>query len=108
MYIKINDKKIKVHTLTKFWPRLKSYRFYLEPIKDGLCYPKKRCFNTYLFCQRVDIIMTDKENKIMYIYNHIKSEKIIFYKRKVYYTYILPVNTTKKLRIGETLSLPNS
>ena len=61
-YIKNGNKKIKFKTVTKFTDRLKGFRFYLYPIKEGLCYPKKKMINTYFVCQKLDIVVTDKEN----------------------------------------------
>ena len=45
-YIKVKNKKIKFKTVTEFKDRIKSFRFYLYPIKEGLCYPKKKMINT--------------------------------------------------------------
>ncbi len=105
MYIKLKGKKIIVRELTKFKDRFISYKFKLEPIKEGLCFPKKRWFSTYLYCQRVDVIMTDKDNKILYMYQNLKSEKIIFFKKSVYYTYIFPSNTANDLKVGDKLKI---
>lgn len=105
MYIKLQNKKVNIRNLTKFKERFISYKFYLEPIKDGLCFPKKRWFHTYLYCQKVDIIMTDKDNKILYMYPNLKSERKIFPKRKVYYTYVFPANSTKEYKVGDVLKI---
>lgn len=107
MYIKLKKKKIEIKELTTFKDRFISYKFYLEPITKGLCFPKKRWFSTYLYCQKVDIVMTNKDNKVLYIYRNFKSEKIIFFKRKVYYTYVLPAKSTESLRIGDKLKVKN-
>ena len=53
-----NNKKLKINTLTSFKDRIKGYRFYLYPIKEGLCYPKKKMINTYFVCQKLDIVVT--------------------------------------------------
>ena len=49
--------------------------------------------------------MTDKDNKILYLYPNLKSEKFIFFKRKVYNVYILPLNTIKYLEKGKLLKI---
>ncbi len=105
MYIKLENKKVKIKTLTTFKDRFISYKFYLDEIKNGLCFPKKRWFHTYLYCQRVDVVMTDKDNKILYMYPNLKSEKIIHFKRKVYYTYVFPAKSTKQYKVGDTLKI---
>ncbi len=104
-YVKLGKKKIKTKILTKFKERFKSFRMELNPIKTGLCFVKKKSINTYFFCQHVDIIFTDKEHKILKIYPNMRSEKFILRKRKAYYVYILPANSTTMLKVGETLKV---
>lgn len=105
MKVIIDKKHIKIHILTKKWDRIKGYTWKLEPITEGLCYPKKRYFSTYFYCQRVDIIMTDKNYEILYLYKNLKSEKRIFFKRKVYYTFVLPANSCNSLQRGDKLKI---
>ena len=104
-YIKINNTKIKYRIVTRFIDRLKGYRMYLYPIKEGLCYPKKKMINTYFNCQRIDIVVTDKENNILAIYNNIKSEKFIRPRLKAYYIYLLPAKSTNHLKVNTKLKI---
>lgn len=104
-YIICDKKKIKYKTLTKFKDRIKSFRFYLYPIKEGLCYPKKKMINTYFFCQKLDIVVTDKENNILAIYPSIKSEKFIRFRLKAYYIYLLPEGSSKDMKVNEKLRI---
>ena len=92
-----NNKKLKINTLTSFKDRIKGYRFYLYPIKEGLCYPKKKMINTYFVCQKLDIVVTDKENNILAIYPSIKTENFIRPRLKAYYIYLLPEGSSKGL-----------
>lgn len=105
MKLVINKKEIPLQVLTKHWERFKGYMWRLEPITEGLCYPKKRYFSTYFYCQKVDIIMTDKDYNILYLYPNLRSEKRIFFKRKVYYTFVLPADTIQTLKVGEKLKI---
>lgn len=105
MYVVINKKKIKLNECTNFWQRFKGFMFRLEPIKEGLRFPKCRSIHTYFLFQNIDIIMTDKDNKIIKLYPNFGSEKIIYPKRKVYYTYELPVGSINNLKIGDTLKV---
>ena len=98
-----NNKKLKINTLTSFKDRIKGYRFYLYPIKEGLCYPKKKMINTYFVCQKLDIVVTDKENNILAIYPSIKTEKFIRPRLKSYYIYLLPEGSSKGLENYEKL-----
>ena len=107
-YVKLGKKKIKTKILTKFKERFKSFRMELNPIKTGLCFVKKKSINTYFFCQHVDIIFTDKEASYKSeeeVNRNMRSEKFILRKRKAYYVYILPANSTTMLKIGETLKV---
>lgn len=105
MYIKLNSKKIPVYLLTSWKERIKGFRFQLQPITYGICYPKKKQINTYFLCQNVDIVMTNKDHKILYIYPNFRSEKFIFRKKQVYYIYELPVFSAQNLQVGQTLKI---
>ncbi len=105
MKVKIGKKTIPIDILTKKWDRFKGYMWKLDPITKGLCFPKKRYLSTYFYCQPVDVVMTDKEYHILYLYHHLRSEKRILFKRKVYYTFVLPVDSCKDLVVGDQLSI---
>lgn len=104
-YIVNGKNKIKFRTVTNFFDRFKSFRFYLSPIKEGLCYPKKKMINTYFVCQKIDIIVTDKENKILAIYPGIKTEKFIRPRLRAYYIYLLPLDSSKGLKKNDILKI---
>ncbi len=105
MYLKIGNKKIEIEVANTFWRRLKGFLFVLEPIETGLCYPHCRSIHTYMMCQPIDIVMTDKNYTILYLYSHFRSEKIIFPKKKVYYTFELPLGCCEKLKVGKKLNV---
>ena len=105
MKLYYGNKKIEIINYTSFWKRLKGFMFQLEPIKQGIRFPKCRSIHTYFMFQNIDVIMTDKENKIIKMYPNLRSEKIILPKRKVYYTYELPVGVCNFYDIGDTLRI---
>ena len=82
MYIKIEKKKYDVIYLNTFWLKLKSLKFYLEPIED-IYMMRRKGLTTYWFCQNVDIIETDKDNKIV-IKEWIARYSITFFPIKKY------------------------
>lgn len=104
MYIKINNQKIEIKEYTKFIDRFKSLKFILDKVDYGIKLPNKRRATTTFFCQRVDICFTDKNDKIMYLYKDVKSEKRII-KIRARNIYYLPLNTAKHLKIGEKFPL---
>ncbi len=105
MYLKVKNKKIEIQTLNTFWERFRSLKFVFEPLDYGICFIKKRFKNTYFFCQKVDVVLTDQNHTILYLYQGLNTEKILFPKKNVYYTYFLPLNTVKFLKLGEQLPL---
>lgn len=104
MYIKVKNKKIEIKELKTIKERFKSLKFELNVIDYGIKIPNKKIASTYFFCQKVDICFTDKDNKILYLYENIKSEKRII-KLKAKNVYFLPLNTCKNLKINEKLNI---
>lgn len=104
MELKVNNRKLKINTIDTFFKKFRGLKFVLQPIKEGYRF-KSKYANTYLLCQRVDIIMTDKNNIILHLYENVKTEKIILLKRKVTYTYFLPLHTSKHFKVGDTLHI---
>ncbi len=105
MKLQLNKKKLNITEVTSFWNRFKTLKFDLKPLKEVILFSNKKYLSTYLFCQKVDVVMTDKNNIILYIYMNLKSEKIIHYKRKVYNVYILPSKSCSNLKIGDKLHI---
>lgn len=65
---------------------------------------KCNSIHTFFMRQPIDICITDKNNKILYLQENFKPNKILFI-RDGYYTYELPIDTVKHLKIDETLKL---
>ncbi len=103
MYIKVNNKNIDIIECTSFKERFKSLKFILDPITYGIKIPNKRLVSTYFFCQKVDILVTDKDNKIIYLSENTKSEKKKLLPKK-YNIYYLPLNTVKHLKLNDTIN----
>ncbi len=104
MYIKINNKKLNIKEYKKIKDRFKSFKFFLYNIDFGIKLPNKKIASTYFFCQRIDICFTDKDDKILYLYNNVKSEKLII-KLKAKNIYYFPKDTNKYLKVGEKLKI---
>lgn len=105
MYLKIKKVKIPIEIKTSFKDKLKSFRLKLSEIDNGLCFPKKRRINTYFYYQRVDLIMTDKNNKILNIFKNIPSERRYKGEKGTYFTYVFPVGVSDFYQIGDTLDV---
>ncbi|MDD4109636.1 MAG: DUF192 domain-containing protein [Prolixibacteraceae bacterium] len=66
-------------------------------IKYGICFKKCNAIHTFFMLQPLDIIMTNKSHKIIYIFKNVQPWKIISPKKNVYYTYELPINTINNI-----------
>ena len=93
MYLKLNNKKIEVYELTTFWERFKGLKFNLQKLDYILKYPNKFGFSTIFICQNIDIIETDKNDKVLYIHKNIKTRKI----------YLSQIKSKKYLSISQRL-----
>lgn len=51
--------------------------------------------HTFFMRESIDVILTDKNNNVLYIYKGVKPNRIILPKKNVYYTYELPAGTIK-------------
>ena len=77
---------------------IKYYDSFLSKFK-GLMFKKNfnygirlRCNGIHTFFMRkaIDVILTDKDNNVLYVYESLKPYRIILPKKNVYYTYELP------------------
>ncbi len=91
MYIIKNNTKLKVKTCNNIFNRFLGFMF-KKNINYGLCFPKCNSIHTFFMLEAIDVIMTDKDYNILYIFNNLKANKIILPKKDVYYTFELPVN----------------
>ena len=85
------NKNIDIIDCNTFFSRLKGFMFRKE-IKTALLFNSCNSIHTFFMRQNIDVIMCDKDNKIIYYYNNLKKNKIIWPKKKVYKTIELPVN----------------
>lgn len=105
MKLKINKNYITVNEIEGFFNRFKCMKFKLDKISEGYLLKKHNFINTYLFCQRTDIIMTDKDDKIIKMYPNLNTEKLKLGNRKVCNTYILPLGCCNNYSIGDKLKI---
>lgn len=103
MNIKINNKIIKINILKTFLKKLKGLMFKKETIKEGYLFINCNSIHTFFMKQNIDLCITDKNNKIIFIKENIPKNKIIWPIKHGYYTYELPLNTVKYLKINETI-----
>lgn len=66
---------------------------------------KTNGIHTFFMKTNIDVILTDENGKIMYIYCNLKPNRIILPKKGVKYTFEMPVNYLKSKKIGDKLNL---
>lgn len=79
--------EINVKLCSNFKDRLFGLMLKKEKVNYGLCFPKCNSIHTFFMKQKIDVFMTDKNNKVIYIVKNLKPWKIILPKKNVYYTY---------------------
>lgn len=104
MFIKINNSKIPIKECIKFKDRLCGLMLKKE-ITEGYLFPKCNSIHTFFMLKPIDVIMTDKNNKILYIYSNLSPWKIILPKKKVYNTLELPINSAKELKVNDKIKI---
>lgn len=97
----INNKNIEIKDCTNFIDKFKGLMF-KKNFNYGL---KLKCngIHTFFMKENIDVILTDKNNIILYIYKNVKPCRIIMPKKNVCFTYELPANTITNLKINDVL-----
>ena len=98
MILKINDKVIKIKNCKSFFSRLKGFMFTKKKINSGLLFERCSSIHTFFMYQPIDVILLDKNNKIIKKYESLKSNKIILPKKNVKKVLELPVDTVKYIK----------
>lgn len=84
-------KEINIINCNNFFSRLKGFMF-KKNITHALLFNNCNSIHTFFMKTNIDVIMCDKNNTIVYYYNDIEKNKIIWPKKNVYKTIELPVN----------------
>ena len=85
------DSKLKIIEAKNFYQKLKGLMFVKK--FDYILKIKCNGIHTFFMKTNIDVVLTDKNGKILYIYNNLKPWKIILPKKNVVYTYEMPQNT---------------
>ncbi len=91
MYIIKDNVKLKIKVCNNIFNRFLGFMF-KKNIDYGLCFPKCNSIHTFFMRVPIDVVMTNKNYNILFIYKNFKPNKIIFPKKDVYYTFELPIN----------------
>jgi hypothetical protein len=68
-------------------------------IKEGILLCNCNSIHTFFMLDSIDVVMVDKANKVIYLYEELKPWRVILPKKKVINTYELPKGSIKKYNI---------
>ena len=91
MNLVYNRKKIKIIDCKSFFSRLRGFMFKKE-FDYALLFNRCNSIHTFFMKCNIDVIMCDKDDKILYYYNNLGKNKIILPKKNVFKIIELPVN----------------
>lgn len=77
--------------------------FKIKKIDYALCFPNCNSIHTFFMFQPIDIVMTDRNKKVVFIFQNFKPWKVILPKKGVYFTYEFPANYITNLKINDYL-----
>lgn len=93
---------MKIKEANTFLKRLKGLMF--KKNIDYILKIKTNGIHTFFMKMDIDVYLTDKDNKVLYIYKNVKPNKIILPKKNVKYTYESKVNYIKNVKVGDTIT----
>lgn len=103
MNVIINDNKFNLDIADTFLKRFFGFMG-KKNIQKGLFFPKTRSIHTFFMKENIDIIMINKDKRIVYFKKNLSKNKIII-KKKAYHTIELPSNSLKDINIGDELTI---
>lgn len=104
MYIIVNEKKITLYEANTFYKKLMGFMF-KKSINYALLFKNCNGIHTFFMKEEIDVILTDKDDNILYLYPSLKKWKVILPKKNVYNTYELPKGTIKDLKINTKIKI---
>lgn len=93
---------MRIKEANTFLKRLKGLMF--KKNIDYILKIKTNGIHTFFMKMDIDVYLTDKDNKVLYIYKNVKPNKIILPKKNVKYTYESKVNYIKNVKVGDTIT----
>ena len=79
--------------------------FQKKKITTGKCFPHCRSIHTCFMFQKIDIIVCDKDMKVIQLKKKFPTYHILFPVRDAYYILELPLGSINSLKIGDFIHL---
>ena len=103
LFILINNKKMKIITLKSFFQKLKGLMFEKEKITYGVRM-KTNGIHTFFMKQNIDVIIVDKNYKILYKKDNMSKNKITGCFKGMH-TLELPIGSNKYFNVGDIIKI---
>ena len=94
MKLMYQNREIALHECKTFYERLKGFMF-AKAIDKALLFNRCNSIHTFFMKCNIDVIMCDSNNNVLYYYNDLPKNRIIFPKHGVYKVFELPVDYFK-------------
>lgn len=102
--LKIKNNYINVIEMNTFLKKLNGLMWKKEPIKDCYIFKNTNGIHTFFMFQNIDVILTDKNFKVLKTYEKLSPWKVILPKKGVFYTIEAPLNISSLINIDEVLT----
>ena len=91
MKLLYNNKDIDLYECKSFFSRLRGFMF-TRNIDKALLFDKCNSIHTFFMKSNIDVIMCDKNYKVLYFYKNLPKNRIILPKKNVYTVIETPSN----------------
>ena len=104
MYVLIGKKKYDLINCDTFYSRFKGLMF-TKCFDYCMRFNKCNSIHTFFMSTDIDVVMTDRDDKVLYVFKCVKPWRIILPKKNVYNVYELPsgsiTTNIKKVKVGD-------
>lgn len=92
MFIKVGDSSFTLYECNSFYSRFKGLMF-TKNIDYAVKFSRCNSIHTCFMLENIDVIMTDINNNILYVFKNLKPWRFILPKKNVYHVYELPAGS---------------
>lgn len=100
-----NNNELKIIEYKSFINKFIGLMFKKENINYGIRLNNCNSIHTFFMKQNIDICITDKNNKVLFLKENLNKNRIIKPIKNGYYTYELPLNTAKYFKIDNFINI---
>ena len=104
MKIIYNNKDIDCKNAKNFFDRFKGFMLQ-KNIDSAILFEKCNSIHTFFMKENIDVIMLDKNNKILFIYKNLSSNKVILPKKGVYKTIETPAYYFDNIKVNDYVKI---